>query len=182
MLVIRVETGGYADYRRLARFHYVPGKPATVCRVVRAVARVGRTAVSPEARSDAPADAGMPAVLAPDEELAGVAVLSYPVACCAERNRVFGTGRCGLGANLAWANANVRTLSRLIVHPKYRGLGVATRLVRAALAACPTPWLETRSRLATAVPYFASAGLTRGPELGEGRPAYYYARAGAMHA
>lgn len=156
MIRIRIEQGEYADYKRLARFHYRTSRPGTVAGIYRAVVRLrcGR------------------------EEVAGVVVVSYPVACCAERHRVFDVGRGGLRENLIFANEKLRSISRLVVHPSYRGLGLATRLVRHAMANTPTEFVEARSQLGRAMPVFEKAGMTRAEPVGEGRPAYYWGRGG----
>jgi GNAT superfamily N-acetyltransferase len=156
MLEVRLERGEYSDYLRLRRFHYRRGRPGVVARVIRAVVRLrsGR------------------------EELAGVLVLSYPVPCCAERHRVFSTGRRGLRENIAFANAHLRSISRVIVHPCYRGLGLATRLVREAMAECPTPFIEARAQMGRAMPLFERAGMRAVEPLQTGRPVYYWAESG----
>lgn len=159
LVAVAIGPGGYDDYRRLARFHYRPGRPATLAKVFRAVVRfrTGR------------------------EELAGVLVLSFPVPCCAERHCAFATGSGGLGANLLFANRELRTISRLIVHPRFRGLSIATQLVRRAIAECPTRYVEARSHLGLAVPLFERAGMTRVPPVAPGRPAYYWAETGGTN-
>jgi GNAT superfamily N-acetyltransferase len=147
--------GNYADYQQLKRFHYLDRRPATVAGVVsaRAVLNCGR------------------------EELAGVLVLSYPVPFCRERAAAFGLEGMTLRERLAWANGHVRCISRVIVHPRFRGLSVATGLVREAIAQCGVEFVEAHARLARAMPFFERAGMTRVRRGDTDGPAYFWARA-----
>ena len=113
-----IQPGRSADYRTLERFHYVATPPATFAAV--AVAHY------------LPHDGSPPRVV-------GVAVLSWPSALHRTRHRVFGLKAMPFGERLRWVNANVRTVSRVIVHPQFRSLGLSTRLIGAAAAMCATP-------------------------------------------
>jgi hypothetical protein len=56
-------------------------------------------------------------------------------------------------------NESVRTISRVIVEPRWRGLGVATRLVREYLRRPLTERTETVAAMGAACPFFARAGM-----------------------
>lgn len=56
-------------------------------------------------------------------------------------------------------NADLRLISRVIVDPRYRGRGVAVRLVRAYLADPCTRRTEAIAAMAHACPFFARAGM-----------------------
>lgn len=162
MLEFKFRVGTWSDYLQLKRFHYCPSKPATVAGVLVAVH---------QPRAEWGGEWGE------REEVAGVVVLSYPSALCRERRRVFGLGGMSKGEQVRFANRNLRTISRLIVHPRYRGVGVAGELVRVAVRACPTGFVEARARMGHAVPVFERAGMVA--EATEaGRPAYFWSRAG----
>jgi ABC-type ATPase with predicted acetyltransferase domain len=62
---------------------------------------------------------------------------------------------------LRWANENVRTISRVIVHPQFRGIGVAAEVVRCVLEGCPTRWVEAVAAMGKVHPFFERAGMTR---------------------
>jgi GNAT superfamily N-acetyltransferase len=50
---------------------------------------------------------------------------------------------------------------RVVVHPKYRTIGLGQRLVRETLPKCGTPWIETTAVMARYNPFFEHAGMTR---------------------
>lgn len=63
-------------------------------------------------------------------------------------------------ARAAAINANLRTISRVIVDPRYRSLGVATSLVRQYLADPLTPATEAVALMGNASAFFRAAGMT----------------------
>lgn len=152
---VRVEAGSWRDYLALSAWHYLAGTPATVDAVLRAF--VGGC--------DAPA---------------GVLVVSFPT--------LFGWWR-----EIAWPglytagsridrsvaanrlNRDVRTISRVIVDPRFRGLGVAAALVRAYLAAPRTRRTEAAAAMGALCPFFARAGM-REHRAGPDAPARAIAR------
>ena len=149
---LTVEPGRAADYAALERFHYVAQRPATFAGVV--VARY------------TPDNGGARVV--------GVAVLSWPSALHRTRHRVFGLKSMRFGERLHWVNANIRTVSRVIVHPQFRSLGLSTRLIAAAAAMCPTPYVEASARMGRAHPLFDHAGFTRVEPDSMGEPLYFW--------
>lgn len=134
-----IEPGTIADYRALSRFHYRAGRPATIVRILRA--------------SDAPTGT-----------LAGVLVISMPTIDGAWR-RLAWPGRfdarlLGKKEALRRINAELRTISRVIVEPRFRALGIAVALVRAYLDRPLTPATEAVSAMGALCPFFARAGMT----------------------
>jgi GNAT superfamily N-acetyltransferase len=150
-----IERGSIADYHALARFHYRPGKPATVAGVWRVRYLHGERSKR--------------------SELAAVGVLSWPVPCVRERNLAFGLLGLRYGQKIRFANAHLRTISRVIVHPVFRSTGLATRLVRRMIADCPTPHVEALATMGWVHPFFDRAGMTRVDPEDSTRPVYYYA-------
>src|SRR5206468_10133281 len=59
-----------------------------------------------------------------------VGVLSYPTPAHRTRERVLGLSGPRYGQKLRFINEHVRTISRVIVHPQFRGLGIASQLIR----------------------------------------------------
>ncbi len=141
---IEIERGGIEDYRGLAHLHYVPGDPATVAGVWRATYR----------------DVGASRVVA-------VAALSWPVPSSAARERALGLRRGRDVEKLRWLNANVRTISRVIVHPQFRSLGIASALVRRVLLDCPVRYVEAFAVMGKIVPFFERAGMKSDGEGGK---------------
>lgn len=85
--------------------------------------------------------------------LAGVLVISMPTLNAPWRR-------------LAWPdldpallNDQVRTISRVIIHPRYRGLGIAHNLIRHYLANPVTPRTEALSSMGRYCPLFERAGM-----------------------
>jgi GNAT superfamily N-acetyltransferase len=136
---IRIERAGIADYDALARFHYRSGRPATVVRILRAIDPV-------------------------DETLCAVLVISMPTIDGAWRRLAwpghYDQQRIGKRQALARINAELRTISRVIVEPRYRALGIARRLVRAYLDNPLTPATEAVAAMGIACPFFRRAGMT----------------------
>lgn len=130
---VRIGRGVYADYRLLERYHYRAGRPAVPVRVLRA--RVGR-------------------------EVAGVLVVARPT--LNGRWRRAGWGKVIRGdrrARAAWLNAEVRTIARVIVDPRFRGMSIARRLVRAYLRDPETGRTEAVAAMGAYCPFFERAGM-----------------------
>lgn len=146
-----IEPGSMHDYRTLAEHHYLAKRPATVSRVL-----VVRD------RQPSTADRFL------DRRAAGraIAVLieSMPTLSCAARDLALGH-RYGPPLTPAQRGAllsrEMRCLSRVVVHPTYRGVGLAVRLVRHALATAPTPFTEAMAAMGRVHPFFERAGMTR---------------------
>lgn len=107
--------------------------------------------------------------------IAAVAVLSHPVPVSRGRDRAFGLSGWTYGRRLRFANDNIRTISRVIVHPSFRSLGLSTMLIRRLIETCPTPFIEALARMGRAHPLFDCAGMTRVEPLCEDEPVYFYA-------
>jgi len=159
----RIRRGTIGDYDALARFHYVAGRPAAHKRVY--VIR------PPKPPGSGPGDIQL------SPEVAAVLVVSPPLACVRGRNVATG-GRYLLGSrreSLALLNREMECISRVIVHPVYRGCGLSVRLVRHALATARTPFMETLAAMAAVHPLFDRAGMKRyGRFEGRGRRYVYY--------
>jgi GNAT superfamily N-acetyltransferase len=145
-----LEPGIPRDYRALEQFHYLPKRPATWAGVWRI--RYGQN---------------------DDERLVGVGVLSYPTARCSERERFFGHSHDPSGEHVRFANANLRTISRVIVHPQFRSLGLSTVLVKCLIQHCPTRYVEAMARMGRAHPFFERAGMRRVEPEDPKAPVYF---------
>lgn len=88
----------------------------------------------------------------------GVAVLSWPVPMLKARNRHFAI--IGYGACLRFANRNVRTISRVIVHPQFRAAGIAQELVRQLIDRCPTRYIESSTSMGAYAGFLSRSGFT----------------------
>ena len=138
------------DYASLAPFHYRPGKSGTVKSVYRYVHR-------------APTVVGRFLQRGNQETLAGVLTLSMPHAGCVMRDYATTQRYRGidLTAGMIMLNREVRTISRVIIHPHYRGLGLAVNLVRHVLGHAETIFTEALAVMGKAHPFFERAGMIR---------------------
>lgn len=146
--------GTLRDYAALASHHYLSERPATATRVL----------VLEHAR---PTVAGRYLSRSSDRCVVGVLVESYPSLCCRLRDEALGgryagwkgpgVGRAGAGRLL---NEEVRCISRVVVDPQWRGLGLAVRLVRRAIEGMTTPYLEALAAMGRVHPFFERAGMT----------------------
>ncbi|MEM1530474.1 MAG: ATP-binding cassette domain-containing protein [Candidatus Bathyarchaeia archaeon] len=87
-------------------------------------------------------------------ELCGVIVYSYPPPTA-------------FGRKLAWKGTfkemqrSLSTISRVIVHPKYRSIGLGVRLVRETLPLAGTPYVEMTAVMAKYNPFAEKAGMQK---------------------
>src|SRR5205814_5557710 len=88
------------------------------------------------------------------------AVLSYPCLNCSARDRALHLTHLSPKNRQRFINQNIRTISRLIVHPAYRGLGLASILIHCILHNCPTRYTEALATMAKAHPLFKKSGMT----------------------
>ena len=170
---LRVERGTFADYRALEHFHYAPGKPAVPAGVWRVVYRerawpIARCALQRGFnRKSAIANRKSPTLVA-------VAVLAYPTPASRARERALHLAPAArYGPRLAFVNAHVRTIARVIVHPQFRGLGLAARLVRRICEQCPTRYVEAFAAMGEVHPFFEQAGMRRVAPADESEAAYF---------
>jgi hypothetical protein len=66
-----------------------------------------------------------------------------------------------LKERIRWLNTNVRCISRVVVDPRYRGVGLAARLVRETLPLAGVPIVEALAAMGQVNPFFEKAGMTR---------------------
>jgi hypothetical protein len=96
-------------------------------------------------------------------ETVGVIVYSMPTAGAQMRNIATGGIFAGLdkGTRLKLINKNIRTISRVIIEPRFRSLGLAVRLVRETMPIMDVPFVEALAVMGRANPFFEKAGMTR---------------------
>ena len=154
---VAIEPGTPDDYRGLARFHYRGGRPGVVTSVLCM-------------RRSSPSVIGRYLARESESELIGVLVRSLPALACGMRDVATGGRYRGLGQREAaiMLNREVRTISRVVIDPRYRGLGLAVNLVRFALEHpedhAPHPPLRFTEALAAmgrVSPFFERAGMVR---------------------
>ena len=136
-LKVSIELGTHADMDALLPYHYVAGRPATRVGFLRAFDHT-------------------------HQNLAGVLVVSMPTLNGAWREQAWPGRYAGKDRKAAAGriNSELRCISRVVVDPRYRGLGIATRLVRAYLAAPMSPATEAVAAMGLISPFFERAGMT----------------------
>lgn len=148
-------------YRRLDSHHYKgsrPGAPKTVYAMfdreqVDVVERF--RSMHGMSESDATSEPPSPPV--------GVLVLSLPRLSCRPRDLAT-RGRYTRMAPRRRAillNREVRVISRVVIDPRYRGLGLAVQLVRHALDHAHTVYTEALAAMGRINPFFEKAGMAK---------------------
>lgn len=130
-----------AAYRALARYHYRDGALGPYCAIYALAERCLRW------RKTA--------------AYAGVIVIAPAPLNCAARRAATGDFFAGHSKahTLALLNAHVRRISRVIVEPRYRGLGLGARLVRQALPLAGAAMVEAVATMGAVQPFFERAGM-----------------------
>jgi len=89
------------------------------------------------------------------DELCGVIVYAYSPICQPGRRQVFPK------VPIQEMNQKLSSIQRVVVHPKYRTIGLGQRLVRETLAFAGSPCVETIAVMARYNPFFEKAGMRR---------------------
>ncbi|MFA5555286.1 MAG: hypothetical protein WDA68_12160 [Phycisphaerae bacterium] len=126
--------GDISDYRRLGRYHYRGDKlgPYQAIYALRLA-----------------------------QETAAVIVYSMPAVYVELRNAATGGYFRGYDRRTAAAmvNKNIRTISRVIVEPRFRNIGLATRLVRETMPLLNVRIIEAMAVMGHINPFFEKAGM-----------------------
>ena len=156
---LHLSLGSMADYGALKEHHYKSGRPATATRVL----TLTHTRHTPSDRfTETPANRQPVAVL----------VESLPSLACTMRNYAL-NDRYGNWlpprARATLINREIRLISRVVVHPCWRGIGLAVRLVKSALQTQTTLYTEALAAMGRVSPFLERAGMTAYP-----RPRHEY--------
>ncbi len=139
---LRIEGGCIEDYRRLARYHYRDSHLGmfTSIFVLRASKAVG-------VRSGA--------------ETVGVIVYTLPSEGVELRNVATDNLFLGIDKKTRFTliNKNIRCIRRVIIEPRYRGLGLASQLVRETMEKADVPIVEAMAVMGLVNPFFEKAGM-----------------------
>lgn len=148
--MLRIEDGGLRDYRALAEHHYKSGAPYAPTAIY-AMRHDRLTAISRFTGGGS------------ESVLVGVLVMARPQLCCALRDAATRGRYHGLMVREAadLLNREVRAITRVVLDPRYRGLGLAVRLVRHALQQATTPYVEALAAMGRVNPFFERAGMVR---------------------
>jgi GNAT superfamily N-acetyltransferase len=89
------------------------------------------------------------------DELCGVIVYCYPPPTCFGRRLVLPK------MSMKELNDKLSIISRVVVHPKYRTIGLGVKLVRETLAKAGTPYVEMPAVMAKYNPFAEKAGMQK---------------------
>jgi ABC-type ATPase with predicted acetyltransferase domain len=90
-----------------------------------------------------------------NEELCGVIVYSYPPPNCYGRRQVLPH------MSMQELNKQLSTINRVVVHPKYRTIGLGAKLIRETLPLADTPHVELIAVMAKYSPFAEKAGMQK---------------------
>jgi ABC-type lipoprotein export system ATPase subunit/GNAT superfamily N-acetyltransferase len=160
--------GAARDWPYFARWHYRGHRLAFVKRVILlwhgqeaagtrglSPAGPGFTAAAAGTRGLSPAGPGFTA--AP----VGICAFAAPAASLSLRSHFFGLADARSPESLAALNDRLWVLQRVVLHPTYRGAGVASAFVRRACELCDVDWIEALSAMGRANPFFERAGFAK---------------------
>ncbi len=136
---LRVVPGCFDDYKQLAHYHYRDSRLGPF-ECIFALKPVGGTLHT---------------------KAVGVIVYSMPVPGLELRNVATDNFFVGFdrSTQLALINKNIRCISRVIIEPRFRGLGLASRLVRQTMPKMDVPIIEAMAVMGLVNPFFEKAGM-----------------------
>jgi len=88
-------------------------------------------------------------------ELCGVIVYTYPPPACFGRRLVLPR------MSMQEINQQLSTINRIVIHPKYRTVGLGAKLIRESLPSVGTDFVELIAVMAKYSPFAAKAGMKR---------------------
>jgi ABC-type lipoprotein export system ATPase subunit len=88
------------------------------------------------------------------QETCGVIVYSHPPPTMFGRSHVW-------KGTLQQLRKEVSTITRVIIHPKYRSIGLGIKIVKETLPLAGTPYVETLAVMAKYNPFFEKAGMQK---------------------
>ncbi len=136
-----IEKGSFDDYKKLSRFHYRSKSEKSESLWLKDCYK-----------------------LLFDEELIGVIVYSRSYLNLKPRNMVFGERYVYTPGDLHKArliNEEIARISRVIIHPKFRGIGLGAYLVKETMPKVDAKVIEVLAVMAKYNPFFEKAGMLR---------------------
>jgi len=149
---LEITPGTRADYESLSQYHYRESHLGPYAAIY--ALKPCRVGFSPRGNSSDGLKPILPAV--------GVIIYSMPTASCQMRSAAI-PFLAGLDrrTRLKLINANIRTISRCIIEPRFRSLGLAVRLVKETMPLMNVPFIEALAVMGQVNPFFEKAGMTR---------------------
>jgi len=141
---LKIVPGTIADYKTLSRFHYRHCQTGPVAAVYKIIdTHPMREQIEP---------------------IVGVIVYSMP-ACSVQLRNIATQGlftKSGSSSvNMQLVNQNIRTISRVVIEPRYRALGLAYELVQQTMPLLNTAYIEALAVMGKVNPFFEKAGMMK---------------------
>ena len=95
------------------------------------------------------------------QEPIGMCVLGSAPMSLRPRNEYFGRTGSWNRTQLRMLNRQLAIVSRVVLHPTYRGAGVAAAFVRRTCELSPFRWIEALAQMGHINPFFEKAGFVR---------------------
>jgi uncharacterized protein len=95
------------------------------------------------------------------EQPVGICIFTASPRNLSQRHRFFGLKGNPSSISLKLLDRQIFLLSRVVLHPMYRGAGIAAAFVRRSCELCPRPWIETQAQMGWVNPFFEKAGFIR---------------------
>lgn len=95
------------------------------------------------------------------DEPIGICVFTTPPRALRQRSRYFGLRGGWSRVRLQTLNRQIALLARVVIHPTYRGAGIAAAFVRESCRSCRWPWIESLAQMGHIHPFFEKAGFQR---------------------
>jgi len=141
---LKIVQGTAADYKPLARFHYRDCRTGPVAAVYKII--------------------DIHPMRAEMEPVVGIIIYSMPV-CSVQLRNIATEGlfaKLGSGsASMQLVNNNVRTIARVVIEPRYRGLGLAHELVEKTMPLLNMSYIEALAVMGKVNPFFEKAGMMK---------------------
>jgi len=151
---ITIEKGEMSDWKGLAEFHYRGHTLGPVDKVFVMRNKEVRSLESGVKRQE----------IRTRREKVGVIVYGMPIAELRARNVVLQRRYGGFAdrrMGLRLLNQEMRCISRVVIHPQYRGIGLGAHLVRETLPQAGTRMVEALAMMGRVNPFFERAGMKR---------------------
>jgi len=149
---MKIERAGVEAWRALSEFHYRDDRCG-------AIDQIFALRMNIEA-----AEQGWYRLRVDLKRPVGVIVYAMPLANVALRNRATNNRYAGLATramSLQLLNREMRCIRRVVIHPQYRGIGLAQYLVRETLGFAGTELVDAMASMGRVNPFFAKAGMKR---------------------
>jgi len=146
----------FREYKKLAQFHYRAGNPGPVDKCF-GLYHLSDEPSSPNHKSEIKDQRSVSR-----SRLIGIIVYSMPPLNNQLRNLATNHRYSAIPAIKTRAqmiNREIRTISRVIIHPQFRSLGLATELVKRTLPLAKTLFVEASAVMGLINPFFTKAGM-----------------------